>query len=204
MFCRLLILDDHLMLNQGLERLLNEQPDLQVLGQFGTGPDLLAWLAKASPTPADVLLLDLHLPPPDGLTLLPRLRQQWPSLQVLVFSTDATPELIGRLAAAGASGFVSKAANADQLLLAIRAIYAGQNSFPAYSAPTPTTEQLQRLSPREKEIIGLVRLGLTSCQIADQLSISELTVRTHRRNVMHKLELHNVAALVRFAHEEGL
>ena len=204
MLCRLLILDDHLMLNQGLERLLNEQPDLQVLGQFGAGPDLLAWLAKAGPTPADVLLLDLHVPPPDGLKLLPRLRQQWPSLQVLVFSTDATPELIGRLAAAGASGFVSKAANADQLLLAIRTIHAGGTAFPAYTVSAPANEQLQRLSPREKEIIGLVRLGLTSCQIADQLSISELTVRTHRRNVMHKLELHNVAALVRFAHEEGL
>lgn len=204
MLCRLLILDDHLMLNQGLERLLNEQPDLQVLGQFGAGPELLTWLAQAGPAPADILLLDLHLPPPDGLTLLPQLRQQWPSLQVLVFSTDATPELISRLAAAGASGFVSKAANADQLLLAIRAIYAGGTAFPAYAAPSPNTKQVPRLSPREKEIVGLVRLGLTTSQIADKLSISELTVSTHRRNVMHKLELHNVAALVRFAHEKGL
>jgi DNA-binding NarL/FixJ family response regulator len=204
MLCRLLILDDHLMLNQGLERLLNEQPDLQVLGQFGTGPDLLAWLAKAGPTPADVLLLDLHLPPPDGLTLLPQLRQQWPSLQVLVFSTNATPELMGRLAAAGASGFVSKAADADHLLCAIRAIYAGETTFPAHPAPVSASKQLPPLSPREKQIVGLVRLGLTTSQIADKLSISELTVSTHRRNVMHKLELHNVAALVRFAHEEGL
>lgn len=203
MLCRLLILDDHLMLNQGLERLLNEQPDLQVLGQFGAGPELLAWLAQAGPAPADILLLDLHLPPPDGLTLLPQLRQQWPSLQVLVFSTDVTPELMGRLAAAGASGFVSKAANADQLLLAIRAIYAGETAFPACADPAPA-RQLPRLSPREKEIVGLVRLGLTTSQIADKLSISELTVSTHRRNVMHKLELHNVAALVRFAHEKGL
>ncbi|WP_022822212.1 response regulator [Hymenobacter norwichensis] len=200
-----MILDDHLMLNQGLERLLNEQPDLQVLGQFVTGPELLAWLAKAGPTPADVLLLDLHLPPPDGLTLLPRLRQQWPSLRVLVFSTDATPELISRLVAAGASGFVSKAADAAQLLLAIRAIFAGETCFPVYSAlPAAATKQLHRLSTREKEIVGLVRLGFTTSQIADRLSISVHTATTHRRNIMHKLELHNVAALVRFAHEEGL
>lgn len=206
--CRLLILDDHLMLAQGLARLLTEQPDVVVLGQFGAGTDLVTWLKAAGPTPADVLLLDLHLPPPDGLTLLPQLRQQWPELRVLVFSTAATPELLGRLAAAGASGFVAKSADADQLLHAIRAVHAGKTVFPpctrSATDPALPPEQLHQLSAREKEIVGLVRSGLTTREMADRLSLSEFTVSTHRRNIMHKLQLHNVAALVQFAHEQGL
>ncbi|UOG74183.1 response regulator transcription factor [Hymenobacter tibetensis] len=207
--CRLLILDDHLMLTQSLARLLAEQSDLRVLGQFGSGNALLAWLHAASEAPADVLLLDLHLPPPDGLTLLPLLRRQWPSLRVLVFSTAATPELMKNLEAAGASGFVPKSADAAELLTAIRVVHAGKRMFPQVwqSVAQPldgVLPPLHHLSPREREIVGLVRAGLTTREMADRLSLSEFTVSTHRRNIMHKLKLHNVAALVQFAHEHGL
>ncbi|SHK33390.1 response regulator [Hymenobacter psychrotolerans] len=208
--CRLLILDDHVMLTQSLALLLAEQPDLEVRGQFGTGDALLAWLPAAGPHPADVLLLDLQMPAPDGLTLLPLLRRQWPALRVLVFSTAATPELVGRLQAAGASGFVPKSADAGQLLAAVRMVYAGQPAFPKPerpAAPAPADAAgalLHRLSKREREIIGLIRGGLTTRDVAERLSLSEFTVSTHRRNIMHKLELHNVAALVQFAHRHGL
>lgn len=206
--CRLLILDDHLMLTQSLARLLAEQSDLRVLGQFGSGTALLAWLQAASEAPADVLLLDLHLPAPDGLTLLPLLRRQWPSLRVLVFSTAATPELMKNLEVAGASGFVPKSADAAELLIAIRVVHAGKRMFPQVwpsVAQQPSDDlPLHHLSPREREIVGLVRAGLTTREMADRLSLSEFTVSTHRRNIMHKLKLHNVAALVQFAHEHGL
>ncbi|MDF7813192.1 response regulator transcription factor [Hymenobacter sp. YC55] len=209
--CRLLILDDHLMLMQGLARLVAEQPDLQVAGQFSSGEALLAWLSAPNPAPADVLLLDLHLPGQDGLTLLPHLRQQWPAMRVLVFSTASTMELMERLHVLGASGFVPKSADADSLLTAIRTVYAGKQAFP--QTRQSATQQLsndssphvlQRLSAREREIIGLVRAGLTTRQIADRLCLAELTVGTHRRNIMHKLELHGPAALVEFAHKHGL
>ncbi|WP_375437329.1 response regulator [uncultured Hymenobacter sp.] len=209
--CRLLILDDHLMLMQGLARLVAELPDLQVAGQFSSAEELLAWLPATNSAPADVLLLDLHLPGLDGLTLLPLLRQQWSGMRVLVFSTASTPELVERLEAAGASGFVPKSADADHLLAAIRTVYAGKLAFPPCCQPAApqlphNSPQLllHRLSAREKEIIGLVRSGLTTREMANQLSLSEFTVSTHRRNIMHKLELHNVAALVQFAHKHGL
>lgn len=198
------------MLTQSLARLLAEQADLTVLGQFGRGEELLAWLAQAGPAPADVLLLDLHLPGPDGLTLLPQLQQQWPQLRVLVFSTAAAPELVRRVRAAGARGFVPKSADADQLLAAIRAVHRGEQVFPQAphaAAPAEATGRLlllHRLSGREREIVALVRAGRTTREIAGQLCLSEFTVATHRRNIMHKLELHNVAALVQFAHEHGL
>ena len=209
--CRLLIVDDHQMLTQSLAVLLNNEADLRVVGQLASGTELLAWLppAPAAP-PADVLLLDLHLPPPDGLTLLPQLAHQWPQLRVLVFSTLATAEVIAKVQAAGARGFVPKSADARQLLAAIRLVAAGQLAFPKATVPAlPGPEagallRLHRLSAREREIIRLICEGLTSREIAQLLSLSEFTVGTHRRNILHKLELHNVAALTQFARDHGL
>ncbi|MCB2407146.1 response regulator [Hymenobacter lucidus] len=211
--CRLLIVDDHLMLTQSLALLLTEHPDIAVVAQLASGEALVSWLDNAPlPLPADVLLLDLHLPGTDGLTLLPVLLQKWPRLRVLVFSTATGPELIERVAAAGAHGYLPKSADADRLLAAIRSVYAGEKVFPLLprrpsSAPAATTEpllRLHRLSGREREIVGLIRAGLTTREIAERLSLSEFTVGTHRRNIMHKLELPNMAALLQFAFDYGL
>lgn len=210
---RLLIVDDHQMLTQSLAALLGTEADLRVVGQLASGAALLAWLpAPPTPAPADVLLLDLHLPPPDGFTLLPLLRRQWPSLRVVVFSTLATPEVLARVEAAGAWGFVPKSADAGQLLASIRAVGQGQKSFPprlpaALSTLSPDSEALvrvQRLSPREREVVRLICQGFTTRDMATQLSLSEFTVSTHRRNILHKLELHNVAALTQFARSHML
>lgn len=211
--CRLLIVDDHQMLTQSLAALLNGEADLQVVGLLTSGAELLAWLPRPPASPqADVLLLDLHLPPPDGFALLPQLRHDWPDLRVLVFSTLATPEVLERVEAAGAQGFVPKSADAGQLLSAIRAVAGGNKSFPqlrrtAVSAPSAEAgalAKLQRLTGREREIIRLVCEGATTRSIAEQLSLSEFTVSTHRRNILHKLELHNAAALTQFARNHGL
>lgn len=209
--CCLLIVDDHQLLTQSLAALLGNEPDMRVVAQLTSGSELLAWLARApSPLPADVLLLDLHLPPPDGFALLPQLRLQWPTLRVLVFSTLATPEVVARTQAGGAKGFVPKSADAQQLLAAIRSVHAGATAFPKLAAAVaPSLAEssllkLQRLSTREREIIGLICEGLTTRDVANRLSLSEFTVSTHRRNILHKLELHNVAALAQFAREHGL
>lgn len=199
------------MLTQALAALLNHENDLCVVGQLASGAELLAWLPPAPAVPAaDVLLLDLHLPSPDGFTLLPLLGRQWPQLRVLVFSTLATPEIIAKVQAAGARGFVPKSADAEQLLAAIRAVAAGERAFPkprAVAVPGPEAGallRLQRLSAREREVIRLVCEGLTTREMAQRLSLSEFTVGTHRRNILHKLELHNVAALTQFARDYGL
>ena len=224
MSCRLLLVDDHPALTRGLAALFEQEPDLRVCGQFAGGAALLAYLEAAPALPADLLLLDLHLPPPhDGLSLLPPLRRRWPPLRVLVFSSATSPVLVSQVAAAGAHGFLDKSAEAPALLAAIRAVHAGQLVFPARlrqlalaPAPHPAAPadagsldadallRLRQLSAREREIIGLIRQGYSTREIAATLSLAELTVSTHRRNLLHKLGLHGVAELVRFAHEQGL
>jgi DNA-binding NarL/FixJ family response regulator len=213
--CRLLLVDDHPALTRGLAALFGQEPDLEVVGLCASGSELLR-LLEAAPVPAPaLLLLDLHLPPPHtGLSLLPHLRRQWPALRVLVFSSAVSPTLIAQVAQAGAHGFVDKSIEADDLLAAIRAVHAGQRVFPpavaALPAPAPGTEaadallRLRHLSAREREIVGLVCQGLGTREIAARLSLAELTVSTHRRNILHKLGVHGVAGLVRFAHEHGL
>lgn len=225
--CRLLLVDDHPALTHGLAALFSQEPDLTVRGQFMSGEELLAFL-EATPAPAaDVLLLDLHLPPPhDGLSLLPRLRRQWPPLRVLVFSSATSAVLVEQVAAAGAHGFLDKSAEASALLDVIRAVHAGELAFPrrrpvrpapgagpgngaaSLSAAGASADagllRLHQLSAREREITGLIREGYSTRAIAARLSLSELTVSTHRRNLMHKLELHGLAELLRFAHEHGL
>lgn len=229
MSCRLLLVDDHPTLTQGLAALLNQEPDLVVVAQLASGEALLRFLAITAAPAADLLLLDLYLPPPlDGLTLLPRLRREWPALRVLVFSSAASPLLVSHVAAAGAHGFVDKSAEAAALLAAIRAVYTGQLVFPGrvrshplpgHAAATLTPPEpdrppgelaadvllrLRQLSAREREIIGLVRAGYSTRTIAEQFQISEMTVSTHRRNLLRKLGLHGVADLIRFAMEHGL
>lgn len=219
--CRLLLVDDHPVLTRGLATLLSQEPDLVVSGQFASGDALLAFLKAAPTLPADVLLLDLRLPPPhDGLSLLPRLRREWPALKVLIFSSATSPALVSQVAAAGAHGFLDKAVEASALLAAIRAVHTEQLVFPARLQVRPlalaqpvaapdqqaadTLLRLRQLSAREREVAGLVREGLSTRAIAARLSLSELTVSTHRRNLMQKLGVHGLADLVRFAHEHGL
>jgi len=218
--CRLLLVDDHPALTRGVAALINQEPDLEVSGQFANGTDLLAYL-ESTPLPLpDVLVLDLHLPPPhDGLSLLAQLRRRWPAVRVLVFSSASSPVLVSQVAAAGAQGFLDKSAEASALLDAIRAVHEGQHVFPARQRPQHAEEQelsepsriaaevllrVRQLSEREREVIALVREGLSTRNIAARLALSEFTVSTHRRNVMQKLGVTGMAELVRFAHEHGL
>ncbi len=211
--CRLILVDDHPALTRGLAALFSQELDLVVNGQFSTGGALLAFLEGGPAAPADVLLLDLHLPPPhDGLALLPHLRRQWPALRVLVFSSATSPGLVAQVAEAGAHGFLDKSADAADLLAAIRAVHAGERVFPPRPGPRAAPPhsaadallRRHQLSAREREIIGLVREGLSTRAIAARLSLAEVTVSTHRRNLMQKLGVHGLAELVRFAHEYGL
>lgn len=210
--CTLFLTDCHPAPAQGLAVLLSQEPDFEVAGPFLTPDTLLAYLARTAPT-SGLVLLDLHLPTPvEGLALLPRLRQNWSALRPLVFGRTAPPALVAQAAAAGACGFVAQTAPVPALLAAIRAVHTGQLVFPGEAAASFsavatdawTASSPAQLSVREREIVRLIRTGYNTRNIAAELALSELTVSTHRRNLMHKLGLRGVAALLRFAAEHEL
>jgi DNA-binding NarL/FixJ family response regulator len=192
---RLFLVDDHAVLRHGLRALFQQELALQVVGEAENGDQLLARLPT---TPCDVVLLDLYMPGLDGLATTQRLHTEFPDVRILVLSMVDNERAIGQVLAAGASGYVLKSASHDELMMAVRAVAAGQRflcselgllmlekvltSTPAESSTKPTNS----LSARELEILRLVAEGMTTAQIAEKLFTSPRTVETHRQNIMEK------------------
>jgi two-component system response regulator NreC len=205
---RVLLADDHAVLRSGLRLLIDNQPDLAVVGEAGDGPETLSQAKALQP---DVILLDLNMPGMDGLTLLPRLRQEAPGSQVLILTMHDDVNYLRQALQAGASGYVLKQAVDTELLMAIRAVLRGEKPVhPAMtqkliaamteSAPPAAGENpWDALSDRERAVLRLVALGYTNGEIADELFISVKTVETYRSRGMEKLNVETRAELVRSA-----
>ncbi|MBC6611007.1 response regulator transcription factor [Hymenobacter sp. BT507] len=208
---RLFLVDDHAVLRHGLRALLQQEPDLQVVGEAENGEQLLAQLPT---TPCDVVLLDLHMPGLDGLATTQRLQAEFPEVRVLILSMVDHPRSIGQVLGAGASGYVLKNTGHDELVVGVQAVAAGRRFLCSELGlamlekvlvsvlelpPQPTSG----LSAREHEILQLVADGLTTAQIADKLFTSPRTVETHRQNIMEKTGAKNTAALVKIAVSKG-
>ncbi|ASZ12991.1 response regulator transcription factor [Chitinophaga pendula] len=205
----IIIADDHKMLVSGLIHILAEEEDYTVQETFSNGKDLLDFL-HANPGKTDLVILDINMPALDGLTALPLLHTAFPLLKILVLSMYTSDEIIARVRKAGAKGFLYKGADAPVLIDTIKSILQGNYVFPkdknTFQAELSDKAfiKLSLLSPREKEIARLIRDGLTTPMIAAKLFLSEYTVNTHRKNIIHKLELRSTAELIRFATEHNL
>ena len=206
---RLIIADDHPMLVDGLSRVLGEMERIQLLEPAGNGAELIERLRTA---PADLVLLDLHMPRMDGIAALKVLMKDFPKIKVIVFTSYNQPKLIREIKAAGAHGFLLKNSTSATLKEAILAVAGGQTWFPeghgSLPAPTGSFEddfiKKYQLTEREVEIIRRISRGLTTKDIARELFISEFTVNTHRRNICRKLDIYTPVGLVNFAKEQGL
>ncbi|MFG3706489.1 response regulator [Micromonospora sp. NPDC047670] len=207
---RLAIVDDQALVREGLALILDAQPDIQVVSVLPDGPALLD-LVRQSDEPADVILLDLFLPGPDGVQVLRQLRSRdpAPASRVLMLTTIGRATDIQRALAAGADGFVLKDATGDELAAAVRGVFAGVTalSSSATQALWPqrhrdaavTTEgaagrgmdspaaRVASLTAREREILDLLGQGLANQDIARTLSLAERTVKTHVSSVLAKL-----------------
>ncbi len=206
---RILIADDHQLLTDGLVAMLKENPGWEIQEPVNNGRALLEKLAGSR---ADVVVLDLNMPLLDGIRTLEILRAQYPSVKVLVLTNYNQPQLLAEVRKLGANGYLLKNAPASVLKTAITTIAAGGEWFEELQ---PQESQLPpyfldefmkkyQLTKREVEIIRMVGSELTSREIGTQLSISEFTVNTHRKNIMRKLALKNIAGLLNFAKEHGL
>ncbi len=203
---RLLLVDDHTIVRESLREVLEREPDIEVLGEAAAGDTGLAMAYQLAP---DVVLTDIQIPGFDGIELTRRLAKECPAVKVLALSSHLDRRYVVQMLDAGAIGYVNKAAGRKELLQGIRAVAAGQRYLCQECAamlvrtPPPGGKQV-KLGRREIEVLKLIAEGLTSTAIGDKLFIAPGTVEVHRRNIMNKLELHNIAELTQYAIREGL
>ena len=208
---RILLVDDHAILRDGLRALLSYYPDIEVVGEAEDGLQAVDCVERLSP---DIVLMDIAMPIMNGLEATRRIRQRYPETRVLILTQYEDQPYVLSLLQAGVSGYVLKRALGTDLINAVRTIARGE-SFLYPSVATTVLEQLRQpdkdasqddkeLTLREQEILHRVASGETSRQIALALNISVKTVEWHRGNIMSKLQVRSIAELVRYAIQHGL
>ncbi len=206
---RLFLVDDHVLLRDGMKHLLEEDGEVTVVAEASTAREAMALLGGLE---FDVLLLDLALPGTDGIAVLHELKRRRQRQPVLVLSGRTDPEVVAEALVAGASGFATKQLSGAELHEAIRTVAAGRQYLAPSLCATSIAERiasqkkligiggpLAALSRREREIFRLLVRGFQNYSVAEELCISEKTVETHRQHILRKLDLHSMAELVRFA-----
>lgn len=202
----IVLADDHEIVRSGIRMVLEEQPDMQVVAEAGDGEGAARYALGHKP---QILVLDLNMPGVSGLDAIPRIQEASPATAIIVLTMQAEPAFAREALQSGAKGYVIKQSAASELVGAIRAVIAGDTyinpSLGARLAAEPAPEgPPDDLTPRETEILGLLALGYTNPEIADQLVLSVRTVETHRANVQRKIEASTRAELVAYAVAHGL
>lgn len=208
---RILLVDDHVLVRAGIKSLLNQLPGVTVVAEAGDGREALKLLQETQP---DIAVLDVAMPGLNGIEATMRFRKQFPSLKVIMLSMHSNEEYVLQSLRAGASGYLLKKSAVAELEAALRAIQAGQTYLspqlaarvePGRVSPKQKTQTpLDRLTPRQREILQLIAESRTTKEIASVLGLSAKTVEFHRAELMKRLNLRDVPALVRFAVQSGL
>ena len=193
-----LIAEDHTLVREGLKMLLSLDPALEVTGDTGNGAHVLALVERLRP---DLLLLDLDLPNGHGVDIAREVKNGFPDTRILILTGSLNPAAIRRALAAGADGYVVKHEDSQELQRAIPAVLRGLCYIsPAVAEVANTVKPTSSgLTPRQLEIIAHLVQGRSSQDIAAMLSLSVHTVRTHRQNIMERLDVHNTAELTVWA-----
>ena len=206
---RIIIADDHQLLIEGLMTVIKEMEEIEVLTSVNNGVDLMTEVEIHHP---DLVILDLNMPGPDGLSVLKDLKKFFAQVKVFVLTNYNQPELINQVKKLGADGFMVKNSSSSELKKTLRTILAGGNSFPVEQTDEINSNSIffddflkkHNLTKREVGIIKMICNEMSSKEIASTLFLSELTIKTHRRNIMRKLELKSVAGLMNFAKENNI
>ncbi|WP_214401183.1 response regulator [Pseudonocardia lacus] len=200
-----LVVDDHVIVRQGLRGMLAAEPDLDVVGEAGSGPEAVAMVGAHAP---DVVLMDLRMPGGDGVAATTAITEQHPGTHVVVLTTYDTDADILRAVEAGAAGYLLKDCSQAELTSAIRAAARGETvltpSVAARLVSRMRGPQPESLSPREVQVLGLVAVGRTNAEIGRELHITEATVKTHLLRTFSKLDVSDRTAAVTVARERGL
>lgn len=205
---RLLIVDDHVLLRDGIAAILQEQPGIAVVGYAQNGSDAIDKVMQLNP---DVVLMDIAMPVMDGLQATQQIKEKWPDVRILILTMHDEPEYVRKIMQAGASGYVLKDVSSDELLRAIQTVNqegsyfssgVAQAIFRNDSTDGITTDEV--LTQREIDVLKLIAVGECNKDIARKLAISLRTVESHRLNLRNKLGIQTTAGLTHYALEHHL
>ena len=209
---RVLIADDHTIFRAGVRLLLEAKPDIEVVGEALNGDEAIALAETLKP---NVILMDIAMPGTNGLEATRLIKARFPAIQVLVLTMHRSEEYFFEILKTGASGYILKAAETNDLITAIRAVFRGEVFLYPTMAKQLLSEYLKRLgegeksdqptlTPREKEVLRLLAEGYSNGEIAKRLVVSLSTVHSHHTNIMRKLNLSSRHELVLYARQNGL
>jgi len=202
---KVLIVDDHPMILEGLKALLSEDESLKITQLCTNAIDTLAAIKQDMP---DVALLDINLPDINGIELCGKIKSEFPAIKTIALTTFSERSYVNKMLEAGASGYLIKSSTREEITHAIKQVFKGgmvlNVPFDLVQNEVFQKQRTPFLTPREKEVLQLIAEGLTNPQIAEKIFVSVLTVNSHRKNLLSKFEVSNTASLIREAAKMGL
>ena len=212
MSIKIILADDHKIMREGLRSLLEKESDIEIIGETEDGQTTVQQVQKLSP---DVVIMDISMPNLDGIESTRQIIASSPGVKVLALSMHSNKGFIAEMLRAGASGYLSKTSASDELVNAIRIVTSDQTYLSPGIAGTVTDDYVRHLSAtgsssysiltkREREVLQILAEGKSSKQVALLLNVSWKTIENHRRNIMDKLDAHNIVDLTKYAIREGL
>jgi DNA-binding NarL/FixJ family response regulator len=213
---KILLADDHQMFLDAINLLFKDAPDMDIVDEANNGDEVIDVLSRRK---IDIILMDVQMPGKNGLETTIEVKQKYPEVKVLALTGEKAGSIITKMIDAGASGYVSKNCTKEELLSAVRKVYNGSKFFSSdvseiimdtmtesrnKSKQSQLNIMKDHLTNREIEIIKLVCSGFSNQQIAEKLIRSPRTIDTHRTNIMKKINVHNIAGLMRYAIENGI
>jgi DNA-binding NarL/FixJ family response regulator len=206
---KIMIVDDHQMMLDGIVSLLQNETHIQVIGKAASAKEMLQLLEL---NPPDVLITDIHMPQMNGTELTQKVRAYYPSVKIIALSMHNEASMITEMIQAGVSGYILKNTGKEELITAIEKVFSGgvyysrevgEQMMQSLSGKKDEQKEL-RLTERELQIVKLIAKELTNAQIGDQLFISERTVESHRKNILRKSNTKTVIGLIKYAIDNKL
>jgi DNA-binding NarL/FixJ family response regulator len=212
MIIKIMLIDDHKIILDGLRALLEKQPDMNVVNEARDGRTAVRLARKLKP---DIAIMDVAIPDLNGIEATRKIIQENPAIKVIALSMHSDRRFVVEMFKAGASGYLLKDCAFEEMISAINAVIAGQFYISPSIAGIVIKDYILKLegteisvysvlTPREREVLQLLAEGKTTGKIASSLNLSEKTVETHRRQIMNKLEIYSIAELTKYAIREGL
>lgn len=208
---RILLVDDHFVVRQGLRALLETRPGFDVIGEASDGLEAVQAAKKLQP---DIILIDLVMPNMDGIAAIKEITADNPNARILVLTSFAEDDKVFAAIKAGALGYLLKDSSPQELLQAVKAVYRGESSLhptialklvrELHQPPDPITQDAQSLTARETAVLKMLAQGFSNQDISQKMNISERTVATHVSNILSKLHVANRTQAALYALREGL